>query len=81
MSSSKEDEPIIDIDIQIIYDQHIVCRFDYPKNLNTPYVRDLVYWFIGFGIVNIVGLDSTKVQINDIVLKIAHIGLITKTQF
>lgn len=78
MSSSNEGEPIIEIDNQIIYDQHIACRFDYPKNLNTPYVRDLILWLIGFGIVNIVGLDSTKVQINDIALKIAHIGLITK---
>jgi hypothetical protein len=53
MSSSNEDEPIIDIDIQIIYDQHIACRFDYPKNLNTPYVRYLILWLVKFGIVNI----------------------------
>jgi hypothetical protein len=60
MSSSNEDEPIIDIDIQIIYDQHIACRFDYPKNLNTPYVRYLILWLVKFGIVNICWIGFYK---------------------
>jgi hypothetical protein len=40
MLRSNEGEPTIEnITIQIIYDQHIACRYDYLKTLSIPCVR------------------------------------------
>jgi len=48
--------------------------------LETPQVGSTVLKVVGFGVVTMIGFNSTKAKVGDIAVKITHNGFISRTQ-
>ncbi len=44
----------------------MVCRFDKLRIEQSPYVRSLILWWWGFGVVNIIGIDPKEAHVEEI---------------
>jgi hypothetical protein len=40
----------------------------------------IVLWFLGFGVVTVVGIDSDEARVGDVAVEVAHSGFYTRTE-
>ncbi|CAN5976935.1 unnamed protein product [Sphagnum jensenii] len=72
MSSSEADEVGAEDLTQDILEQRIINRFDYYTIQGGPHRRVVILWFLGFGVVTLVGIDPEVARVGDITVEIAH---------
>jgi hypothetical protein len=80
MSSSEADEVGAEDLTQDILEQRIINRFDYYTIQGGPHRRVVILWFLGFGVVTLVGIDPEVARVGDITVEIAHSGFHTRVE-
>jgi hypothetical protein len=80
MSSSSAEEVGIEEVTQEVREQLIVIRFDYPRGQDGPQRGAIVLWFLGFGVVTVVGIDPDEARVGDVAVEVAHSGFYTHTE-
>jgi hypothetical protein len=66
MTNSNEKYIFIKEDPQLVNGQ----QFDLGVRMATPKIGSIVLYIVGFGTINIVGLDPTKAKVGDLVVRI-----------
>jgi hypothetical protein len=61
-------------------EERILLSFDFYTNQGGPPRGAVVLRFQGFGMVNIVGIDSKAARVRDIAVEIAHSGFHTRAE-
>lgn len=74
MSYSNDNDQ--DLITQVLFEQHVIHRFDNPNMDPNPSLGSLILWLHGFGVVDILGIDLREASVGDLVVKINHKGLI-----
>jgi len=57
MSNSSGREHNQNLTTQKLSEHQIIYRFDDPNIEQNPFIRSMIMWLHGFGVVNIVGID------------------------
>jgi hypothetical protein len=65
---------------QEIREQELVNRFNFFTVQNGPQRGAVILCFIGFGVVQLVGIDPDEARVGDIAVKVAHSGFYTRAQ-
>jgi hypothetical protein len=80
MFSSSAEEVGIEEVTQEIREQRVVIRFDYLRGQDGPQKGAVVLWFLGFGVVTVVGIDPDEARVGDVAVEVAHSGFYTRAE-
>jgi hypothetical protein len=81
MSSSGADDIEVEKLTQESRERGIIRKFDFYTTRGVLPPRGVVvFHFLGFGVITIVGIDPEEAKVGDIAIKIAHSGFHTRAE-
>ncbi len=80
MSSSSDEGVHVEPVTQEIYELNLVNRFDFFTVRNGPQRGAVILRFLGFGVVQLVGIDPDEARVRDIAVEVAHSGFYSRAQ-